>query len=109
MFIKFDEFELLELFEKEPMVIGDAAAGMFIYSKKDDLGFTLVLTVSIYEKQCNLSLVYPNFETSIFEFELKNIDRIIGEDQKLKILRHNSEKSIEVIFKPHFALKKLVL
>lgn len=109
MFIKFDEFELLELFEKEPIVIGDEAAGMFIYSKKDDQGFKLVLTLSIYEMQCGISLNYKNMGSSIFDFELKDVGTIIGEDQKLKILSRDNEKIIEVLFKPHFALQKIVL
>lgn len=109
MFIKYDEYELLELFEKEPVVIGDEEAGMFIYSKNDDLGFKLVLTISIYEKQCILSLNYQSLATPIFEFNLLDIDAIICEDQKLKIISHDKEKRVEVIFKPHFALKKINL
>ncbi len=92
MFIKYDEYELLELFEKEPVVIGDEEAGMFIYSKNDDLGFKLVLTISIYEKQCNLSLNYQSLAIPIFEFNLLEIDALICEDQKLKIISHDNKK-----------------
>jgi hypothetical protein len=109
MFIKYDEYELLELFENEPVVIGDKEAGMFIYSKNDDLGFKLVLTISIYEKECGLSLNYKNFKSSIFDFKLKDIDRITCDNQKLKLLSNNGDKNIEVTFKPIFSLKSLVL
>jgi len=109
MFIKFDEFELLELFEKEAIAIGDEAAGMFIYSKKDDLGFNLVLTFSIYEMQCGLRLKYQNVDPSILDIDLTDVGTIIGENQKLKILRRDGKKIIEVLFKPHFALQKITL
>jgi hypothetical protein len=109
MFIKYDEYELLELFENEPVVIGDKEAGMFIYSKNDAVGFKLVLTVSIYEKECELILTYQNFNSSIFDIKLKDVDRITCKNQKLSLLSIDDEKSIEVTFKPTFALKTFVL
>ncbi|MGE7113531.1 hypothetical protein [Lysinibacillus sp. NPDC047702] len=105
MFIKFNQYELLELFEKEPVFVGDEEAGILIYSKSDDLGFKLVLTISIYEKQCNLSLSYQKFDASIFEIKLIDVDEIVGEDQILTIIGRNIKNRVEVIFNTHFKIK----
>lgn len=48
MFIKFDEFELLELFCKEPIVLHEKETGMYIYSKQDKHGFCIYLFMSMY-------------------------------------------------------------
>ena len=49
MYIKFDEFELLELFGNEPVSIGDLEAGELIYSLSDDKGFKIVMFMNVYE------------------------------------------------------------
>lgn len=67
------------------------------------------MTFSIDENYCELSLNDQEIGTSIFDLEIQNVDTIIGENQKLKIFSLAGEKRIEVLFKPHFALQKLVL
>ncbi|SDO04738.1 hypothetical protein SAMN04487897_107185 [Paenibacillus sp. yr247] len=109
MFIQFDEYELLKLFESEPVTIGEKEAGVFIYSKTDSFGFKLVMTFSIYEKECSLSLNHHSYETPIFDVKLKDVERISCNYKQLKIQRNNSEKCIEAIFKPNFSLNILNL
>lgn len=109
MFIQYDEYELLELFDNEPVAIGDKEAGMFIYSKTDSFGFKIVMTISIYENECSLSLNHQNYVTPIYDLKFKDVGRITCKNQQLKIQRNNGEKNIEVTFKPNFALKSLDL
>lgn len=41
--IEYDEYELLELFESEPKLMGEPEIKMYDYKKSDDDGFTLNL------------------------------------------------------------------
>ncbi|MGX1081372.1 hypothetical protein RKD51_002509 [Bacillus sp. SLBN-57] len=46
MFIKYNEYDLLELFESEPVSIADdPEAGELIYTFKDNQNFKLILTL----------------------------------------------------------------
>ena len=57
MFIKYDELELFEFFESEPVVIGEEDAGDWIYTyQKDD--FKVILLVSTYEMYIKISICY---------------------------------------------------
>ncbi|BAK15746.1 hypothetical protein SSIL_1323 [Solibacillus silvestris StLB046] len=45
MFIKYDEYDLLELFQSEPVSIsGNIDDGELIYTYKDDQNFKVILT-----------------------------------------------------------------
>ena len=58
MFIKYDEYELLELFLSKPVSIADdLAAGELIYSYKDNKIFKLVLTMDVYRQTCSLGMI----------------------------------------------------
>ena len=104
--IIYDEYELLELFESEPTSIADdPKAGLMMYSKKDDFGFEIIMTLSIYECNCILSLNYKEYETSIFNFELKNVEKILCKNELLIIQAEGGKQCVEVMFKPSFALK----
>lgn len=57
MFIKYEEPELFEFFESEPVVIGEEDAGDWIYTyQKDD--FKIVLLLSTYEMYIKISICY---------------------------------------------------
>jgi hypothetical protein len=103
VFIKFDEYDLLELFEKEPTLIAEKEAGLFIYSKIDNHGFKLLLNLSIYENQCNISLDYH--EMVIFDIKLQEVESIKSDGSQLRIKRENIDRDVVVEFKPHFSLK----
>lgn len=57
MFIEYDELELLEFFEGEPVVIGEFEAGNVIYSYKNN-NFKMVLLISTYEMYIKISITY---------------------------------------------------
>ncbi|AZK45039.1 hypothetical protein [Paenibacillus lentus] len=108
MFIQFSEYDLLELFESEPISISDTEAGMFIYSKTDIQGLKLVLTVSIYEQECLLSLNHESYSIPIINLTLKDVTQISKNNDKLNFQFENGEKNIDVLFKPNFAFSNLV-
>lgn len=103
MFVQYDEYELLELFESEPISIAEKEAGMFIYSLSDALGFKLVMNLSVYENQCNVSLSYA--DKTIFDFQLSNVKSIKSDGKHLRIYRKDNERDIIIGFKPNFSLK----
>lgn len=103
--MKYDEYEMLELFEAEPLVMFDEQTGIFTYKKVDDYGFQLSLTISVHESECNVSLSYKHFKGLIFDFELKDINQIKGENNRLIILGNDGNRKVEISFKPNFSLK----
>ncbi|MBE5100325.1 hypothetical protein [Priestia aryabhattai] len=107
--MKYDEYEMLELFEDEPLVMIDEQTGIFTYRKIGDYGFKLSLTISVHESQCSVSLSYKHFKGLIFNFELEDINQIKGENNSLKILGNDGNKEVEISFKPHFSLKTVRL
>ncbi|MDR7246916.1 hypothetical protein [Priestia megaterium] len=107
--MKYDEYELLELFEAEPSVMVDYQTGMFMYNKDDDHGFHLLLVMSVHESQCSISLSYKHFKGLIFDFELEDISEIKGENNRLTILGNDGNREVEISFKPHFSLKTVKL
>ncbi|MES9689210.1 hypothetical protein ABWK31_17400, partial [Bacillus sp. JJ353] len=58
MFIKYNEYDLLELFENEPVIITHQDAGEFNYTYEDNQNFKLILTLEVYQKTCGLSITY---------------------------------------------------
>jgi len=107
--MEYNEYELLELFEDEPVVMVDEQTGVFMYSKDDDHGFHLLLVMSVHESQCSVSLSYKHFKGLIFDFELEDISEIKGENNRLTILGNDGNREVEISFKPHFSLKTVKL
>ncbi|MGE7307567.1 hypothetical protein ACQKJG_27445 [Priestia megaterium] len=107
--MEYNEYELLELFEDEPVVVVDEQTGMFMYSKNDDYGFQLILTTSVHENKCSVSLGYEHFKGLIFDFELEDINQIKGENNCLTILGNGGSTELEISFRPHFSLKTVRL
>lgn len=107
--MEYNEYELLELFEDEPLVMVDDQTGMFTYRKSDDYGFKLILTTSVHESKCSVSLGYEHFKGVIFNFELEDISQIKGENNRLTILGNDGNTEVEISFKPHFSLKTVRL
>ena len=96
MFTKYDEYELLELFENEPVVISEKEAGRFIYSKSDSSGISIMLAVSIYDKECEICLSMG--ERLIFETNLKKVDYLQSKDKCLRIHQNESIQDYLIYF-----------
>ncbi|NPC94029.1 hypothetical protein HOO54_17845 [Bacillus sp. WMMC1349] len=94
MFIKYDEYDLLELFESEPVSIADdPRAGEFIYTYKDNQNFKLILTLDVYQLTCSIDITYNDF--TVFSGDFQNVTNIkkvenfmiinIGEEERIKV------------------------
>lgn len=103
MFTDFNEYELLEIFEREPISIVAEGAGIFLYTKNDHHGFELSMILSIYEKKCKISLIFDGFINPIFDFELTNVESLKCSNGNLRIRRKDGD-DIEISFKPNFAI-----
>ena len=103
MFIKYDEYELLELFESEPIAISDKEAGMFIYTKTDKNSVKIVLSISVYERECILSLSLK--ERLLFEIQLNRVEYLASENKCLRIHQSNSTHEHLIHFEPSIFIK----
>ena len=93
MYIKFDDLDMLDFFENEPICIGEEGEAKFIYSIKDSYQFSMTLTVDTYAKTINISVRYSN--NTIFAGEFDNVLEI--------------RKSEDVLFVEMESKKRLVL
>ncbi|AUM95030.1 MULTISPECIES: hypothetical protein [Clostridium] len=102
MYIKYDEFELLELFNSEPISIGNIEAGELIYSNKDDKGFSITLFISVYEQLAELTISYK--KNVIFDCKLKNVISISKIDKNM-IINCEDAKKIMIKFYPQMGVE----
>lgn len=103
IFIKYDEYELLELFEAEPLPISEDEAGMFIYSKEYSDGISIMLSFSVYEKTCNIYLSLSGH--TVFETEISHVESLKAQNGCLKICTNDSAQNYVIYFKPRLFLK----
>ena len=103
MSIKFQKYELLELFENFPKII-DEEAHIYLYSKKSEYGFELELFISQYEGTCIVTLYFEqNKRWTLYDFKINDVVELKVDENKLSIIKE-SEKSIIIYFKPIFQL-----
>ena len=79
MFIKYDEIELMEFFESEPIFIGDEEAGECMYVRRQG-DFKIILVISTYEMYIKVSVSYKEnvIVKNIVPFqELKELIKIL--------------------------------
>ena len=90
MYIKYDESELFEFFECEPVPVGDDDAGDLIFTYSDN-EFKLILFLSTYEMYVNISISqkYSNV-LEINQIERQNI-KIVLKDGNTLILKKNPQ------------------
>jgi len=104
MFIKYDEYELLELFASEPVEINEKEAGIFLYKQEDSHGFKLSMYMSIYEHVCSISLSYKDLVKPIFDIALNEVKCVKSKDDRLIIRQNDKEHDAIIYFKPNYAL-----
>ena len=96
MFIKYDEYDLLELFLKEPVSItDDLDAGELIYTYKDSQSFKVILAMDVYRKICSLSVTYN--DSIVFTGEFNNVTSINKIDDFM-LINVNNEERLKVKF-----------
>ncbi|MEW9677688.1 hypothetical protein ABRT01_16145 [Lentibacillus sp. L22] len=105
MFIKYDEYDLLELFQNEPVSItGNPDDGELLYSCKDSQNFKVILTLDVYRQTCSLSITYNDAIVFVGDFtsvtSMKKFDNnmIIYIDEKEKIkVKFSKQIGVELI------------
>lgn len=93
MCVKFDDFDMLDFFENEPVFVGEEEGGEYLYSIKDSKSFTLILTTDIYAKKIYISITHDN--NTIFAGQFQNVFEI--------------RKSEDVLFVEMEGKKRLVI
>lgn len=106
--IKFDEFDLLELFESEPTYVhGDEQAGVFMYSKKDLKDVTLVFIFDVYESYCEFSLNLYEGRHTICEYRVDNVKSLNKVGENLNIVSKDDNEVVKISFKPNITIGKV--
>ncbi|GKV56648.1 hypothetical protein NCCP2222_25950 [Sporosarcina sp. NCCP-2222] len=96
MFIKYDVYDLLELFQSEPVsVTGNIDDGVLIYTYKDDQKFKVILTLDVYQQTSSLSITFN--DSIVFTGDFNNVTRI-KRDDKTMIIYVGEEERIKVKF-----------
>lgn len=79
MYIKYDEFELLELFLNEAeSLTGDVEDGEISYTAKLQSGFELTVFIHTYQLECGIYLSYK--DKDIFSAVLQDVSKIVKRD-----------------------------
>ena len=92
MYIKYDESELFEFFECEPVSVGDDDAGDLICTYSDN-EFKLILFLSTYEMYVNISITYK--DNIVYSQKYSNVLEINQiERQNIKIVLKNGNTLI---------------
>ena len=69
MFIKFDDLDMLDFFEKEPVSIGEEGEAKFIYSIRDEKLFSMTMTIDTYMQKIDISINYNSSIIFAGQFE----------------------------------------
>ena len=87
MFIKYDEIELMEFFESEPIFIGDEEAGECMYVRRQG-DFKIILVISTYEMYIKVSVSYSEKHSSISGIERidKNTLKVSSDNHDIVII-----------------------
>ncbi len=95
MFIKFDDLDMSDFFENDPISIGEEGEAKFIYSIKDSHQLSMTLTVDTYAKKIEISVRYS--DNIIFAGEF---------DKVLEIRKNEDVLLVEMENKKRLVLKK---
>lgn len=101
MFIKFDELELFEFFEREPAIIGEYEEGNWMYSYGQN-DFEIVLLVSAYEMYVEISITYN--DNIVYSQKHNNILEIKKSDSDNLRLLSDKENTIVIKRKPQIGV-----
>ena len=91
MFTKFDEVEMIDFFEKEPVYIGEYEEGNWIYSLEENF-FKLVMLVDTYRAVVEVSISFQ--DNLVFSGFYKNVEEIRKSDDKALRIIIGEENSI---------------
>ena len=92
MFIQFNDLDLLDFFENEPLVIGERDEAKFIYSIKDSRQFSMTLAVDTYAKIIDISVRYS--DNTVFAGEFDNVLEIRKSEDVLLVEMKNKKRLV---------------
>ncbi|MGE7978336.1 hypothetical protein [Psychrobacillus sp. NPDC093200] len=96
MFIKYDEYDLLGLFQSEPVSItGNIDDGELLYTYKDETNFKVILTLDVYKQTSSLSITFN--DSIVFTGDFNNVTNI-KKDDKAFLIYVGEEARIKVKF-----------
>lgn len=105
MFIKYDEYDLLELFQNEPVSItGNIDDGELIYSYQDSQNFKVILTLDVYKQTCSLSITYN--DSIVFTGDFFNVTSIKKRDSDM-VIHVDEEDRVKVKFSKQVGVELL--
>lgn len=104
MYIKYDEYEMLEVFNSEPISVGSVEEGELIYSYKDNQSFSVTLFINVYAQLAELTISYK--ENIVFNSNIKAVRAIEKVDGAL-IIDSSDEKRIKLKFYPQVGVELL--
>lgn len=95
MCIKYEEYELLELFMNEPFHI-EPCDKMPLYFIKDKKGFKLIMSMSVYEKTCSVAITFNDL--IVFSADFENVTSLKKHEKNFLIININDEPKIRLNF-----------
>jgi hypothetical protein len=105
MFIKYNEYDLLELFQSEPISIsGNTDDGELIYTYKDSQNFEVALTIDVYQQLINLSISFHDF--TVFTGGFKNVTRLKKTEEAM-LIEIDKEDKVRVKFRKQVGVELL--
>ena len=104
MYIKYDEYEMLEVFNSEPISVGSIEEGELIYSYKDNRDFSVTLFMNVYAQLAELTISYK--ENIVFNSNIKEVKTIEKVEGAL-IIDSSDEKRIKLKFYPQVGVELL--
>ena len=95
MFIRFDDLDLLDFFENEPISVGAIEEDRLIYSTKDRTELSMTMAVDAYSRIIHISINYKN--QIVFSSQFQNI---------LEIKKRNDTLLVETEEHKRIVIKK---
>ena len=92
MFIRFDDLDLKDFFESEPISIGEDGEATFIYSIMDSHLFSMTLVVETYTKRIDISVMQNN--NTIFEGQFENVSTIRKNEDVLLVEMEDEKRLV---------------
>lgn len=107
MYIKYNEYDLLELFESKPISItGSIEDGQLIYSYEDNQNFKVILTLDLYKQTSAVGVTYNDSVVFSGDGEFNNVTSIKKSGEALIINVHEKE-TIKIKFHPQIGAELL--
>ena len=83
MFIRFDDLDMLDFFESQPVSIGEEGEAKFIYSFMDEKSLSITMTIDTYVNIVDIYIRY--MDNTVFAGEFTGVIEIKKSDDVLLV------------------------